>query len=228
MRCPKCGYISFDDLESCSKCKKSIQATNEVVQGAVFHVAAPIFLQFDAAAASGQEEIEEAVSEEVEETYDLDMQSEDDEIAFDFDQSSDAEEEAMDDSMEIMEMEDDEPEETISLRDDKEMDLQPSEEEPHMDFSDIDLSDLGPPEEEAMVVEETLALDDTVDAITPPGPSAGGGAGLEDLQVDDLDLDGPSPLVSGSKTGKKLMPGTKTGTALDEFNIDLGELFPEK
>jgi hypothetical protein len=44
MRCPKCGYISFDHLEKCLKCKKDISAVSDTLQGGVLHVASPIFL----------------------------------------------------------------------------------------------------------------------------------------------------------------------------------------
>lgn len=44
MRCPKCGYISFDHLEKCLKCKKDISAVSETLQGGVMHVASPVFL----------------------------------------------------------------------------------------------------------------------------------------------------------------------------------------
>ena len=45
MRCPKCGYISFDHLEQCLKCKKNISAVSDTMHGTVFNVAAPSFLQ---------------------------------------------------------------------------------------------------------------------------------------------------------------------------------------
>lgn len=45
MRCPKCGYISFDHLEQCLKCKKDISAVSGTLHGTVFNVAAPSFLQ---------------------------------------------------------------------------------------------------------------------------------------------------------------------------------------
>lgn len=45
MRCPKCGFISFDHLEQCIKCKKNIKAVSDTLHGTVFHVAAPVFLQ---------------------------------------------------------------------------------------------------------------------------------------------------------------------------------------
>ena len=45
MRCPKCGYISFDHLEQCLKCKKDISAVSDTMHGTVFNVAAPSFLR---------------------------------------------------------------------------------------------------------------------------------------------------------------------------------------
>ncbi len=47
MRCPKCGYISFDHMEQCLKCKKSIKAVADSLRGTIFHATAPTFLQFD-------------------------------------------------------------------------------------------------------------------------------------------------------------------------------------
>ncbi|BHH81968.1 hypothetical protein [Desulforhopalus sp. 52FAK] len=48
MRCPKCGYISFDLVDECLKCKKNIQSASEVLQGAVPNIPAPSFLKFNA------------------------------------------------------------------------------------------------------------------------------------------------------------------------------------
>ncbi len=47
MRCPKCGYISFDHMDQCLKCKKSIKAVSDGLRGTIFHATAPTFLQFD-------------------------------------------------------------------------------------------------------------------------------------------------------------------------------------
>ena len=44
MRCPKCGFISFDHLDVCLKCKKDIKVSSEALQGGVLHVASPTFL----------------------------------------------------------------------------------------------------------------------------------------------------------------------------------------
>lgn len=69
MRCPKCGYISFDHLEQCVKCKKNIKAVSDALQGTVFNVAAPSFLHLDL---SNDEETDNdmAMSDVAEETDD--------------------------------------------------------------------------------------------------------------------------------------------------------------
>ena len=47
MRCPKCGYISFDYLEVCQKCKKNIKEVADQLQGGVLAVDPPSFLNLD-------------------------------------------------------------------------------------------------------------------------------------------------------------------------------------
>ncbi len=47
MRCPKCGYISFDYLDTCLKCKKNIKKTSSTLRGSVYSAAAPSFLIFN-------------------------------------------------------------------------------------------------------------------------------------------------------------------------------------
>lgn len=44
MRCPKCGYISFDHIDSCLKCTKDIKETSTDLQGTTFNAASPSFL----------------------------------------------------------------------------------------------------------------------------------------------------------------------------------------
>ncbi|PIE65381.1 MAG: hypothetical protein CSA26_03400 [Desulfobacterales bacterium] len=44
MRCPKCGYISFDNIETCLKCNKPITAG--AFSGSTYNVEAPSFLKF--------------------------------------------------------------------------------------------------------------------------------------------------------------------------------------
>ena len=46
MRCPKCGYISFDHVETCLKCNKDIAKEGSKVEGTTYNVAPPAFLKF--------------------------------------------------------------------------------------------------------------------------------------------------------------------------------------
>ncbi len=236
MRCPKCGYISFDTLGSCKRCKKNIGELVEELEGTVYESPAPVFLHFEPGATNSTvqenemddetvtgdqtEALQEIISgvEEEQDTLNLDDESEPEgTIAFeDFEEAEVANEMVPDDST---------GDEVATESDDLQL-----------DFGDIDISDLAPPESEGEVsATESLSLDGDAEEIveapdneTPAPSSVAPGSGLEDLHVDNLDLDAPAPLVSGSRVGDKLMPSVKTGTALDDFDIDLGELISEE
>ena len=105
---------------------------------------------------------------------------------------------------------------------------------PSIDFGNLDISDLAPP-----IDTDKIQVMDGVTAI--PGAGAGDipeepamlevnadptelGGMLADLEVDGLDLEIPSAAPAGSATGEKIKPAAKTGTALDNFDFDLGDL----
>lgn len=46
MRCPKCGYISFDHIDVCLKCNKDISKVTSQIEGTTYNVAPPAFLKF--------------------------------------------------------------------------------------------------------------------------------------------------------------------------------------
>jgi hypothetical protein len=83
MRCPKCGYISFDHLDICLKCNKKIKAVAENLPGSVFNTAAPAFLKFSASTPAKEENILD-FSEEPED--EVEIQDPDLEILFDDEQ----------------------------------------------------------------------------------------------------------------------------------------------
>jgi len=103
-----------------------------------------------------------------------------------------------------------------------------------IDFSDLDIADLAPPEtEEKEAVVEGLAAEAESPATTTasePTPSRGtSGGGLEDLLTDGLDLDLPSSSSpQKSASGEKTHYTGKTGTALDDFDVDLDDLIVDK
>jgi len=47
MRCPKCGYISFDHLDKCRNCNKNIETISAGLFGSTYNIEAPTFLKFN-------------------------------------------------------------------------------------------------------------------------------------------------------------------------------------
>jgi len=249
MRCPKCGYISFDTLGTCKKCNKAIGDLLDDFEGTVFEATAPSFLHIRSAGTMVEAQVAEA-----EEAVDL-LEDEPEVDGISFGDDPFADEDVLTEDMELDDEEGTvgfaeveeveiaeeilfeetaiEEEETVPSSEEKETDLE-------LDFGDIDISDLAPPADdqneaapgemeldEPVQEEESLAMETPSATSTTSAPSAAS-SGLEDLQVEDLDLDAPAPLVTGSKVGDKLMPSVKTGTALDDFDVDLGELISKK
>jgi len=70
MRCPKCGYISFDHVDSCLKCNKDISKVSSAVEGTTYNVATPSFLRFPTGERLQEEETEISF-EGAQEDYDV-------------------------------------------------------------------------------------------------------------------------------------------------------------
>ena len=81
MRCPKCGFISFDHLAACAKCGRDISEVASELQGTSIKVEAPMFLSGALAALSESEESFEdhAMEADGDEGIDFDMEMEADE-----------------------------------------------------------------------------------------------------------------------------------------------------
>ena len=250
MRCPKCGYISFDDLDICKKCHKNIAQTAQDLRGTVFHTVAPMFLQVSAPKAQPRasfsptgndadlEEAESSRGEDIREGIDTEFMLDD--ISLDDIPSmeggkgrNEAGEEIV---LDMDGLDDITPKEEFSL----DLDADQDKDEirmPAIDFGDMDISDLAPPvvertappereEEFALATEEELVV---ASASASPAPQArpAPSSPLEDLQLNDLNLDMPTKIVASNISGKRNLPSIKTGTALDAFDVDLGELFTE-
>ena len=77
MRCPKCGFISFDHLTSCAKCRKDITEVASELQGTSIQVETPMFLGTALAAYADREASFGDHSEaEVDEGIDFSMEDE--------------------------------------------------------------------------------------------------------------------------------------------------------
>lgn len=235
MRCPKCGYISFDHLDFCTQCNKEIGLLTSEINGTIYKAVAPSFLKFHTAApprptAAPIKAVNPPPPISLREGIDTEFfLEEEQEVALAPAES------AFGDSEPLMDLDDFQE---VSPRAEFTLDLDAEFDSgaaplPPMDFSDLDISDLAPPDSGAVEEEEpaeTIAEDASPLAIEPSSPPATPSrpaGGLEDLQVQDLELDAPSRLVSGSAAGKRYLPSVKTGTALDKFDIDLGDLFKE-
>lgn len=130
MRCPKCGYITFDRQRSCGKCSNDLTAVSEQLQGTVGKAVAPFFL----GAALGQQTPSHAESAP-------DFYEEDETLSLD-------------------ELEADAPpadEDDLDFAgaplDEDELEAQPL---PSLGLEDIDVSDLVPPQEEEDEKEELV------------------------------------------------------------------------
>ncbi len=71
MRCPKCGFISFDNVEACLKCKKTIAASAKKFQGSVYNVAPPAFLKFGVEEDEADVDIPEGEGFEADEEFEI-------------------------------------------------------------------------------------------------------------------------------------------------------------
>lgn len=222
MRCPKCGYISFDHVETCLKCKKDISGKVEV-EGTTYRATAPSF--FKAPGRESQEEDNDFIQNDSElgdEEYDfadpdLNVLVDDDE-EFGFDDDDDAgisfDDSALDVGKDDFQLEADEPDEdddfSFDLGDDEELDGEQTSQELNVPDELSDISDLAPPETESALaatsVEDddmSLSLDDEMDLD-------------EDLDLDGLDLN----LGLGEDTDDA---GGDLSLSLDDIDISMDD-----
>lgn len=223
MRCPKCGFISFDHMESCLKCKKDISGSTEV-EGTTYHAEAPSFLRVPEKAASEPEFAPD-------ETDSFDTNDDFAEDDYDF---SDPELDV------LVEEEDDDEEGAITFGGDESGDFlleedEESNEEGEFEFDldeDLDLSGEEQTAPPALNVPDELA--DISDLAPPavveiPSPSAADEMNIslddemsldEDLDLDGLDLD----LGLGEKSDAL---DAELSLSLDDIELAAGDITEE-
>jgi len=78
MRCPKCGFISFDHLTSCAKCGRDTAEVASELQGTSIKVEAPMFLSGALAAYADRQDSfdDQAMDAEADEGIDFSMEDE--------------------------------------------------------------------------------------------------------------------------------------------------------
>ena len=236
MRCPKCGYISFDHLEKCRKCNKDIEAISKGLYGSTYLNKPPTFLHLptelnedssgksDVLDDQSVDDMEEYVDEDLEIFMEEEDAEEEEEINFSEDeqagsQSLEDDEADEDEEIEIdfSQFEDaDEPE--INLFDEKEMEQEAQQDQVaqqnsmtlEMPAELADISDLAPP-----------TMGDREDE-RPAGRFADSVA--DDLDLGDLDFDlGLDDLDEGKTTS----PGIPEEALLALDEIDFTETLAE-
>ena len=207
MRCPKCSFVSYDVTETCVKCGKNISAASKELHGTVASIAAPAFLRVAVPEPEPEYGEEGAAPQDTEIAFDLGG-AEEPILDLGGEEGPSAESGGLDFGLEETAAA---PEETVFV--------EPAAEEPQA--AAFDIGALTPPQEELVTMEEP-AEELEFAATEAPSPKAASG-GLADLKVEGIDLEA----APGAGKGKA-MPAVKTGTALDNFDIDLGDLIPKK
>ena len=223
MRCPKCGYISFDHLDSCRKCHKPIAQTE--FKGTTYPVLVPTFLQ------PSQEIHDSGFDEEMVDVLDPDLDlladgnsenviADDFEIAFSADQKEDD-----------LSLDEDDLSIDISRFADVPINMQVVQETQPVQFEMpeglADISDLARPvaeaetesEPEVSFGDDDLSLDDLdLSFGGEKGSDVSTSADEEELallSLDDIDLSGGLEVASSSS------PSHPVDDDLD-FDLDLG------
>ncbi len=224
MRCPKCGYISFDHMETCLKCKKDISGSTDV-EGTTYHAKPPSFLQVPKKSDPVEEEI---VSPEVTEDFAEDN--------YDF---SDPDLDVfLDDEEDITIEESEEQEGSIVFADPDSADfqLEADDEEEGIDFDfeldgddDLDLSDDVPSTQPTLDIPDELAdISDLSEPVQEDIPAVSSADGMslslgDDLNLDDdLDLDGLDlDLDLGANSNDA---DVELSLSLDDIDLSVGDI----
>ena len=201
MRCPKCGFISFDRQKSCGKCTADLTAVSEQLQGTVGKAATPFFL----GSVLGRQTLDE------------------DEPATELHEEED--------SLLLDELEDTAPptdEDELDFAgaplDENDM-AEPIL--PSLGLEDIDVSDLVPPQEDAEEPVLSLGDEQEEEAILDPIPPPADEEGLSGIEfpgfdsADILNVEGKEP---PSADDFEDTAASSQNTTEDEEIIDLSSL----
>ena len=215
MRCKKCGYISFDQMETCGGCKKNIAKDAKELSGVVFKSESPDFLWFKNPEEEHEEEIQEENSASEEESGGVDFGIDAD------DQASDGNDtefsiDTVDSGLDISSEQPQEIEFDLSA--DSSTDEEPEPEE-HKEEIAFDLPEM----EEAVSAPQTENLRQEK-GVELPAETSDDTGGLDDLGL-DFDLD-DSP-AAPAKPEKAVKPAKKESSLdLDLGGLDLDGLMP--
>jgi len=243
MRCPKCGYISFDHVDTCLKCKKDISGKVEV-EGTTYHAAAPSFLKVSSR--ESQEDDSEFIESDVElggDNYefsdpDLDVLTDDDD-GFSFDDEAtisfdDADLGKIGDEFQL-ETDISEDDDSFEFDLDEDDDFGEKQAAPELNVPDelSDITDLAPPEVDetapaasssvnnnmSLSLDDEMALDEDLDL---DGLDLNLGLGDDNadsglaLSLDDIDIS----MDDGGSFGVDELDSLNIDLDLDDFDTE--------
>jgi hypothetical protein len=238
MRCPKCGFISFDHLEECLKCNKNIKAVSDSLYGSTYNVKPPTFLRLepeqrreqvermDISAEQSFNDDQEYVDEELEFLVEEEEDETEGEIIFKDEELANIEssveaEKGNDEEIEIdfSQFEDADEPEVALFDEDEDEDEDEVEEEAHLE----------PVEEQTLTIDMPAELSDISD-LAPPAKASEEteqpvkdpvNSDFSDLNLDDLNFD---LNLDGDLADKKGVP-EEAVLSLDE--LDFSETLKE-
>lgn len=218
MRCPKCGYISFDHLENCVKCNKDITEVSSSLFGSTYKIPAPNFLKIP-----GKKEedfsdqgdfLEDETIDEVDEYVDedLDILIEDDEP------DTDGEIRFAEDSETEVELKSSEADQQEDPEGEIEIDFSQFEDddEPEVNLFDDDDAEEEEQQEPAVRQMPARELPDELSDMSdlahpgkspePARPAESSSSDLSDLELDDLYFDLGLDDIDEDQPAKKEAP----------------------
>lgn len=236
MRCPKCGFISFDNVSKCLKCSKDISEATKAFQGSTLNVDTPSFLKIPlptegdmqiegAAEVDGEIEfadpdLEILVNDGDQGTLDFDLEGDDEEDSGDTGSFEEVAEDDIELSADLGQFEDVSDDDTFSFEDFDDDDEQ--EDTAETDFAAMDMpeelsdiSDLSPPEI-AMDDESPAEATSDFDQVEEEEPQQAAEP-EDDLDFSNLDFD-LGTAEEAAAAGDEALDGQAIAAEFDELS----------
>lgn len=228
MRCPKCGYISFDHLTTCLNCSKDLSDQTTMAQGTTYNAVPPAFLKFSPGGRSREDDADietapEGLGDEldvVDPDLDILISEDDQEVGFNADEISSEKSEGSGDD--------------FGLAFEEEAEEEQADKEIEIDLSQFEDTSAEEPQEKDREINFSMDLPDELSDISdlappppPPKEKMGANGGMDmnmmdmDLKLDDFDSD--FSLTSQEKKGGE---DEFAGLSLDD--IDLSDSLESK
>ena len=254
MRCPKCGYISFDHLENCVKCNKDIKEVSSSLFGSTYKIPAPNFLKLPREKNEDFSEQGDLIEDESLDEVDVYVDEDLDILIEDDESDTDGEIRFAEDNETETELKSSEADQQEDHEGEIEIDFSQFEDDGEPEVNLFDDDDAEEEEQQEPAVRQMPArelpdeLSDMSDLAHPgKSPAESSSSDLSDLELDDLyfdlgldDVDEDQPVKKGESEESILSlddidfsdaladgSSNKKSGSMDEdldFDLDLGGL----